>query len=182
MRPIPFVLILMLAVALSAGTHAGHVNKDDVFSKERETAIRRALLDNIPESDTLLLPAEVPTVARIVVFTDTDCSYCALLHQKHELLLQLGIEIQYLFYPRSGPSGASYDQAVAIWCSQNRVAALGRVLQGDTLPVSECENPVLRHYNLASEMNLLGTPAVIFADGSLQYGLPSRDDILGLIQ
>ena len=182
MRLIPLVLMLTLAAALSAAADSGHIEKEDRHSEAQRAANRRALLQAIPESDTLLIPASVPTVARIVVFTDTDCPYCALLHQRHELLSQLGVEIQYLFYPRSGPLSASFDQAVAVWCSNDRVAAIGRVFQGAELPVTKCTHPVMEHYELARKLNLLGTPAVISADGSVHYGLPSRDDVLDLLQ
>jgi len=173
-------LILVLAAVLSPAD-AGNTGKDDILSREQHAAIRRALLHAMPDSDTLVIPPVVPTVARIVVFTDTNCPYCALLHHRHELLSQLGIEIQYIFYPRSGPASESFDQAIAVWCSDDRLAALDRVFDKTTLPVAKCGNPVLQHYNLAREMNLLGTPAIIFADGTVRYGLPSRDDIVGLL-
>lgn len=148
------------------------------LTEKRRADIRRERLRSVPDSDTLLMPARAPAVTRIVVFTDVDCPYCLALHRRHDELLQRGIEIQYLFYPRSGPASASFNQAVAVWCSENRLAALDRALRGASLPEADCAHPVRRHYELARELELKGTPAVITADGTVKYGLHSAEDIL----
>lgn len=150
------------------------------LTEMRRAAMRRDLLKAVPDDQTLIVPASGPTVGRVVVFTDTNCRYCALLHSRRDELLQQGIEIQYLFYPRSGPTSDSFDQAVTVWCSDDRVAALDRALRGAVLSDAECANPVLQHYELARELDLKGTPAVITANGTLRYGMHSPDEILAI--
>jgi len=149
---------------------------------DARTAKRRRLLQEIPEADMLIVPALTPTVARIIVFTDVDCPYCLLLHTRRDEFARRGIEIHYLFYPRSGPSTAAFDRAVAVWCSNDRLGTLAVALRGASLPQSQCPNPVLRHYELARNLELRGTPALIAANGTIYYGARSPDDILDLVR
>lgn len=189
LRPAPvpgFVEVTRGMQVLYVAADGGLIINGDILSIATETNltekrrgnIRLDLLDRISEDETLVAPARVPTVARVIVFTDVDCPYCLALHRRHEELQQQGIEIQYLFYPRSGPESASFAQAIAVWCSSDRLAALGNSLRGEELPEADCENPVRRHYELAQELELKGTPAIIAADGTVKYGLYSPEDIL----
>jgi len=156
MRTIPLVTMLMFLAASSSAT----------------------FVRDIDHVDTITIPATSPTVTHISVFTDTNCPYCMLLHRRRDELLRQGIEIEYLFYPRSGPDSASYRQAVAVWCSSDRLAALDLALAGVELPEATCDNPVREHYELARKLELRGTPAVVSADGSVTYGFPSAAKIL----
>ncbi|HSM32292.1 MAG TPA: DsbC family protein [Woeseiaceae bacterium] len=157
------------------------VGTETNLTEKRRADIRRERLRSVPESETLLVPARAPAVTRVIVFTDVDCPYCLALHRRHDELLQRGVEIQYLFYPRSGPASASFDQAVAVWCSEDRLEALDRALRGENVPEADCAHPVRRHYELARALELKGTPAVITVDGTVKYGMHSAEDILELL-
>jgi thiol:disulfide interchange protein DsbC len=133
---------------------------------------RLALHAMVPPESRIVIPAAGQKLAQVVVFTDTDCPYCMKLHDMRDAIAQRGIEIQYIFYPRSGPDGGSYTQAVAVWCSADRVAALEKVLHGETLPAAHCDNPVNAHYQLALKLGLRGTPAIVTREGAVGYGLP----------
>ena len=156
MRAIPLITMLMLAGAAKSTT----------------------TVYDIAAIETITLQATKPTVAEVFVFTDTSCPYCALLHSRHKELLRNGIRIRYLFYPRKGPATAAFEQAVAVWCSQDRRAALDKALRGAVLPKTDCDNPVRQHYELARRLELLGTPAIITANGAVMYGVPSAAEIL----
>lgn len=160
MRTIPLLIMLMFAAA--------------------STSARG--ISNFYDVETIAIPATVPSVTQVTVFTDTSCPYCARLHNHREALLRQGIDIRYIFYPRSGPGSASFRQAVAVWCADDRVAALGLALNGSTLPEADCDNPIAQHYALARELELLGTPAVVTADGTVRYGLVSARSILGTVR
>jgi len=151
------------------------------LTEKRRASLRRDMLRRIPEDQRVVLHTSGPPKARIVVFTDINCPYCLLLHRQHEKLLEQGIEIQYLFYPRSGRSGKTWSQAIAVWCSTNRLQALDAALNGETLPAAECRHPVAAHYELARQLDLRGTPAMITPDGELRYGVTSVDEILHAI-
>ncbi len=54
----------------------------------------------IPESEMIVFTPERAVRAAISVFTDVDCTYCRALHRDLETLLEMGIEVRYLAYPR----------------------------------------------------------------------------------
>lgn len=146
---------------------------------EPPSAIRRlALLASVPVESRIIIPAAGEKLAQVVVFTDTDCPYCMRLHDMRDAIAQRGIEIQYIFFPRSGPGSDSYAQAVAVWCSADRVAALEKVLRGEILPAARCDNPINAHYTLARKLGLMGTPAVVTTTGAIGYGLPGQELLL----
>lgn len=159
MRLIPLTLMLMLAAAVTAGTTVG----------------------DIDALDSITVPSTQPTVSQVYVFTDTSCPFCTHLHREKDELLRRGITIRYLFFPRNGPGSESFQQAIAIWCSADRVAALDRAMLGDELPIANCENPIQQHYELARELGLLGTPAIITRTGGLFYGIPSSKQIRAIV-
>jgi thiol:disulfide interchange protein DsbC len=148
------------------------------LTERRRAAVRRALIAAVPREQRIVVPAVEPIRARIVVFADTNCPYCLELHEQGADFAQHGIEVHYLFYPRSGPSGESFPQAVAVWCAPDRIAALGAVLGGATLPAADCDHPVMSHYELARQLDLKGTPAIVTADGDIRYGVVSAEQIL----
>jgi len=152
------------------------------LTENRRAAVRRELLAGIPEAARIVVPATGPTRATISVFVDTNCPYCLVLHRQQQALSQDGIEIQYLFYPRSGPSGESYAQAVAVWCSRDRNTALRRALTGETLPAADCRNPVASHYALAKRLELKGTPAIVSEFGAVNYGIRSAQQVLDAVE
>jgi thiol:disulfide interchange protein DsbC len=136
---------------------------------------RLALLASVPRESRIIIPAEGEKLAEVVVFTDTDCPYCMRLHDMRHEIARRGIEIQYMFFPRSGPGSHSHAQAVAVWCSADRIATLEKVLHGESLPTGHCDNPINAHYALARKLGLIGTPAIVTTEGAIGYGLPNQD-------
>jgi len=141
-------------------------------------AIRRDLIAAVPRELRIIAPAHGPARGQVAIFVDTDCPYCLALHERQDEFAQRGFDVHFLFFPRSGPSGASYSQAIAVWCAHDQRAALDVALHGTTLPAAECENPIARHYALAQALELKGTPALITADGELRYGVVDVDELL----
>lgn len=144
------------------------------YTQDPEAASRQALLGSVPLESRIIVPARGEKLTHVVVFTDTDCAYCMRLHDMRDAIAQRGVEIQYIFYPRSGPGSDSYAQAVAVWCSADRLAALDKVLHGGTLPSAQCDNPIDAHYALARQLKLMGTPAIVTSEGTIGYGVPGN--------
>jgi len=150
------------------------------ITEQRRDETRLELLAGISPHERIIAPASGETHGRITVFVDTNCLYCIKLHKQGAELARRGVEVQYLFYPRSGPASDSFAQAIAVWCAADRLAALDAVMHGSTLPPVACDNPVLQHYELARRLELRGTPAIIFADGTIRYGaLPISELLAG---
>lgn len=127
------------------------------------------LIAGIPEQEMIIFSPE-QTRATITVFTDVDCTYCRALHRDMETLLDMGVEVRYLAYPRGGEQATSFDKMISVWCSEDRQKALTQAKNGQNLPRRECETPVLQHYALGNELGISGTPAIVFADGQLIPG------------
>ncbi len=113
-----------------------------------------------------------PKIAQhvVYVFTDIDCGYCRKLHSEIDQYSKEGIEIRYLFFPRSGPNTDSYYKAISVWCAKDRNAALTKAKKGENLERKECENPVDKHMQLASDFGANGTPMIITEKGDVLPG------------
>jgi len=134
----------------------------------------------IPTEEMIIFePKE--TRAAITVFTDVDCQYCRALHRDMEKLLDLGIEIRYIAYPRGGEQAGSYQKMISVWCSDDRKKSLTQAKNGQNLPERECANPVLEHYALGNEIGISGTPALVLADGRVIPGYMDADRLAALL-
>jgi len=134
------------------------------------TIKRKAVIDNIPQSEMVVFSPSGETKTHITVFTDVDCAYCRRLHNEVNTLNELGIEVRYLAFPRSGIGRGSYDTMVSTWCAEDRNTALTDAKSGKKIPGLECDNPVDSQYALGQSVGVSGTPAIITADGTLISG------------
>jgi thiol:disulfide interchange protein DsbC len=106
----------------------------------------------------------------ITVFTDIDCGYCRKLHEHIDDYGAEGIQVRYLFYPRSGENTPSYDKAVSVWCADDRQAALTAAKSGQRVENKKCMNPVGKHMELGGLMGIRGTPAIVLDTGDMVPG------------
>jgi len=156
----------------------GLVNLTDA-QREQTRAERIAGID---ASDKITFSPEIKK-ASVTVFTDVDCGYCQKLHREMANYLDAGIEVNYLAYPRAGVGSSSYDKVVAAWCAEDKNAAMTRLKSGQTVESKSCENPVAEQYQLAIDLGVRGTPAIILESGQLVSGyVPAAKltEILGL--
>lgn len=114
----------------------------------------------------------------VTVFTDIDCGYCRRLHQQIPEYNQLGISIEYLFYPRAGIGSESFDKAVSVWCSDDRREALTTAKNGGALDKKDCANPIKEEYELGGKIGVSGTPMIIAADGTQLGGYVAPAELL----
>jgi thiol:disulfide interchange protein DsbC len=134
----------------------------------------QALLDAFPEKDMVVYPAAEEEQARITVFTDTSCPYCRKLHQEVPKLQQAGVTVRYVAFPQSGTQGNAYRTMRAVWCADDRRAALDAA---KGVGAGELENgacyevkAVDAGYRLGQKLGVRGTPAIVLPDGSIQPG------------
>ncbi len=135
----------------------------------RQQAVLRKLAA-VPDGETIIFEPEGEVKATVSVFTDVDCGYCRQLHGEREQMLDYGIRLRYLAYPRGGENAESYDKMISVWCSDDRHRSLTQAKNGQNLPERDCDSPVLAHYKLGNELGIQGTPALIFPDGRLIPG------------
>ncbi len=106
----------------------------------------------------------------VTVFTDPDCGYCRKLHEEIPKLLDLGIEVRYLAYPRQGMGSSTYTKMESVWCSNNRKEAMDHIMSGDEIKTIHCKNTIPDQMALGQKIGINGTPTLIFADGTLYGG------------
>jgi len=147
----------------------------------RETA-RQTAIDQIGQSNMIVFsPAEVKHT--ITVFTDIDCGYCRKLHRQIEGYNDLGIEVRYLFFPRSGPDTSSWYKAENVWCADDQNAALTKAKSGVDVKSADCGGtPVTDHYQLGLSIGIRGTPAIVVQGGELIPGYVSPDELLNYFE
>ncbi|MDA9901907.1 MAG: DsbC family protein [Gammaproteobacteria bacterium] len=140
----------------------------NVSSSARQSRVIERLAA-VPESEMIIFePEEIK--ASITVFTDVDCTYCRKLHSEIEKILEYGIKVRYLAYPRGGESADAYEKMISVWCSDNREKSFEQAKNGQNIPGKKCSTPILEHYALGNEFGVNGTPAIVFPDGQLIPG------------
>jgi thiol:disulfide interchange protein DsbC len=172
---------------IAVGANVAYVTKDgryiirgDIYdadsssnvSEETRARARAAMLGSVdPESMIVFKPASGDVKHTITIFTDIDCGYCRQFHREIDKVTALGIEVHYLFYPRTGPNTESWTKADQVWCAPNHNAALTRAKLGGEIPKeSGCNTPVESHFDLGQRIGVRGTPAIFSEAGELIGG------------
>lgn len=140
------------------------------ISEKRKDGLRKEKMAGIKDVDKIIFPAKGETKAKISVFTDIDCGYCRKLHGEVPRMNEMGIEVSYLGYPRSGVGRPSFKKYVSAWCSENKSQALTDAKNGKDVPEKDCKNPVAQQFELGQTLGVTGTPAIILQDGTLIPG------------
>jgi thiol:disulfide interchange protein DsbC len=156
------------------------------LTEQTRAASRVELLAAVPrESMMIFAPENGPAEHIITIFTDIDCGYCRQFHREIDQVTKLGIEVHYLFYPRTGPNTDSWAKAEKVWCvgPAERNEALTHAKLGGAVPEAACDdNPVSAHWQLGHDIGVTGTPSVIAANGEVIGGYLAPDQLLERLQ
>ena len=152
------------------------------LSELARTDARRELMASVSDDQVIKFsPAEVKY--SVSVFTDIDCSYCRRLHSQIQEYMAQGIEVRYLLYPRSGPASRSWNTAEEVWCSPDRRNALTMAKLDRKFETSACDASIVQnHYVIGRDVGLSGTPAIVFADGTLIAGYMPPDQLASQLE
>lgn len=183
---------------IAVGANVAYVSDDgryllqgelfDLDSSENLTERSRSkarvdLLASIDSATMIVFAPQQPAKHRIMVFTDIDCGYCRKFHQEMQQINDLGIEVQYLFFPRSGPGTDSWGKAGNVWCADDRNHALTTAKAGGAVAARKCEGtPVQGHYDLGQRIGVRGTPAVYSESGVQLGGYLPAEALLGRLE
>jgi thiol:disulfide interchange protein DsbC len=177
------------------GTRVAYVSADgrymltgdliDLESRRNLTAQRRGgvvlkAIDALGEANMIVIGPAKPK-RTLTVFTDVDCPYCARLHLEVPKLTQAGVKVRYLLYPRAGKDTETYKRAVAVWCADDRVKAVGIAKSGGKLAMKTCTNPVDEHVRLGQEVGVQGTPTIVMDDGRVLPGYAPAAELLAAL-
>ena len=123
-------------------------------------------LKTVDKKDMVIYPAKGATKSVVYAFTDADCPYCTKLHEEMDDINVRGIEVRYLAWPRSE---GSIPKMEAIWCSEDRNAAMDQAKMGANVQAPSCNSPVKEQIELGMSLGVRGTPA-IFTESGQQIG------------
>lgn len=134
-----------------------------------EAARNRRVADLKQKIESIQYGAKKPK-AVIYVFTDMNCTYCRKLHHEFPKLAEQGVQVRVLAMPRQGLDSKGYKDWVSIWCSSDQNDTLDRAMEGEDIAPKTCKNPIKMHYTLGRKWGVIGTPSVLFVDGTLKAG------------
>lgn len=145
------------------------------YAEDNSANVRAARLPLVKAlgAEKMIVYKPKTTKAVVTIFTDMDCSYCRKLHDEVPKLMDLGIEVRYVLYPRRGMGSPSYTKMVSIWCSPDKGKAMGEGLEGHAIKPATCHNPIVEHMMLGRKLGIAGTPTILFEDGTLGGGYMS---------
>ena len=140
------------------------------MSEAAMAKLRVDVLKTLPLEDRIVFsPAGKPKHS-VVVFTDIECGYCRKFHNDIAQYNKLGIQVEYLAFPRAGLASADYRNTVSVWCAPDRRKALTDAKDGRSVPSRTCKTPVDMQYRAGQRMGLSGTPMILNAKGELMGG------------
>lgn len=154
---------------------------------------RKKVIDSLdPEHEIIFSPKEGKAKYVITAFTDIDCGYCRKLHKEMKQYNDLGIEMRYVAFPRSGPKTESYYKAVAVWCAKDRNKAMTFAKGGAKLDqlknleqvanAKECEDAVNQHLSKAREIGITGTPTLFMESGQVIPGYVPAQRLIQMLK
>lgn len=156
--------------------------KGENMSESYANVKNKDLIAGLDEKDMLIYKS--PKEQHVVtIFTTTDCPFCRMLHAQMDDYLAQGITVRYIGFPYRGLNSDGHKEMAAVWCAADRNSAMDEAVtraegKGGAAPkAASCDNPIADQYNLALEMGIQGTPAIILEDGAILSGYLSPQDL-----
>lgn len=161
---------------------ANHADGLVNLTRQAGNAARAERLQSLAQDDRVIFRGGQAAKATIQVFTDPTCPYCRKLHEEVPRLNALGIEVQYLAFPRSGLGSEGARILAQVWCADNASEAMSEAKRGEALEnAPDCEPPIAEQYQLGLDMGVQGTPAIILPDGQLVPGYVPAERLAGML-
>ena len=153
-----------------------------------EKSLAKVRLDGIKQFDNHMITYPAKNEKHVVtIFTDITCGYCRKLHDQMEDYNNLGITVRYLAYPRSGvrDQTGDYSQGFkdlrSIWCHEKPSEALTKAKGGGQVAQRICETPIEEQLNFGRQIGVSGTPAIVFADGTMMPGYQPPERLVQIL-
>jgi len=140
------------------------------LTETRLGTLHMDLLASMDEKDMLIYEPEEASDRSITVFTDISCHYCRLLHQDIDTLLEAGVRVRYLMFPRAGLNSDGHKALESVWCADDPQSAMTVAKAGGQIQEMSCSNPIESHMQVAQEVGLRGTPLIYLDTGERVHG------------
>lgn len=161
-------------------------NLVDLETRTNLTEKRRTELSTVDFSrlplDKAIVKVKGDGSRKLAIFTDPDCPYCKRLEK--ELSRVSNVTVYIFLFPLAQLHPDAPRKATAIWCAPDRIKAWDELmLSGHEPPAPQagCDTPIADIARLGQEINLDGTPGLIFSNGKLVPGAISAEDIEKLL-
>ncbi|HEY7802850.1 MAG TPA: DsbC family protein [Orrella sp.] len=150
----------------------------DAKTRQDLTQVR---LEELAKIDFNALPMELAITQirgdgsrKLALFEDPNCGYCKQLRRDMEGMDDLTVYTYML--PILSPD--STEKVKNVWCAEDPSAAWDAWMIDGTVPESAtCEVPVEELVQLGRDLQVQGTPAIFFEDGSRVPGAISREEL-----
>lgn len=109
---------------------------------------------------------------KLAFFTDPNCGFCKKLERELEDVSDVTL---YMFlYPIFNGSA---EKVRGVWCSKDKVKAWDDLMLRGVQPAEgKCDAPIAKVLALGKKLKVNGTPALIFANGTMNPGyMPAAD-------
>jgi thiol:disulfide interchange protein DsbC len=146
------------------------------LTEERMRDLLRVKFDALPFDDAIKI-VKGDGKRKLAVFEDPDCPYCRKLEAE---LVQLNNYTLYVFlYPLDQLHPDATNKSKKVWCAKDHTKAWTDFMAKGQVPQNkgDCATPIARNIELASQLHIGGTPAVIFEDGRLVPGAIPKEQI-----
>ena len=127
--------------------------------------IQSALIEEVGEENMLIYEPEEDSERSITVFTDISCGFCRRLHEDIDVLLDAGVRVRYLLFPRAGIGSQAHKDLESVWCAEDPLEAMTTAKAGGPIVPATCDNPIETHMALAERVGLRGTPLIYLDNG-----------------
>ena len=152
------------------------------LTEQERDGERAERLAEVPEAERVIFRGVGESHAEVVIFTDTTCPYCRQLHEEVPQLNEMGIEVHYLAFPRTGMEAQGARTLQQIWCDANPSEAMSAAKRQESLSgAADCDNPVEEQYHLGLELGVQGTPAIVLPDGRLVPGYVPAERLAAML-
>lgn len=146
------------------------------LTEERIRDLMRVKFDILPFEDAVKI-VKGDGSRKLAVFEDPDCPYCKRVEADIEKLNNYTLYV--FLYPIEQLHPDATDKAKKVWCAKDRAKAWQDLMLKNQVPKNkgDCETPIGRNVALANQLNISGTPALIFSDGRLAPGAIPKEQI-----
>jgi len=136
------------------------------LTAERLEILQQVAFDSLP-LDHAIRQVKGTGARKVAVFEDPNCGYCKQLH--HTLEDVDDVTVYTFLFPILTPDSTTRSRN--IWCAADPAKAWKAwMLHGQQPAEADCPTPIQDNLALGRKLNIQGTPALFFADGSRVNG------------
>lgn len=149
------------------------------LTEQRVNQLSAIAFKDLPFKDAFIISKGKAT-RQFAVFEDPNCGYCKRLHR--ELAKLDNVNIHIFLLPVLGPD--SMEKSRNVWCAKDRSRVyVDWMLNSAPIPKASCDTAAIdRNLALSRQLNIRGTPALVFADGTRVPGYIPVERIEALLK